>query len=309
MQYSEISKRPKQFLALTSLEIEEFEWLLGAFSPICETYFRYRTLEGKRRKIPSSKEHGNAQLLGSEQKLFFLLLYLKTNVLQEHHAASFGVSQAKVSQFIPLLLALLDQTLQKVGLAPTRDSELLATILKDHLHSFFCYDGLERGIVRNLDKDAQEIEFSGKKKTHKIKNNLLCDENQYIHYLSPTEVGSTHDKTLADEYPLNLPAGSVLKQDLGFLGHHPPNITVEMPFKTPPKGELTFGQKVYNKLLSATRVPIEHANSGVKRLRILKETIRIHSTWFRDTVVAVACALHNFRVLSEKRNYNLGAGT
>jgi hypothetical protein len=39
MQYSEISKRPKQFLALTSLEIEEFEWLLGAFSPICETYF------------------------------------------------------------------------------------------------------------------------------------------------------------------------------------------------------------------------------------------------------------------------------
>ena len=43
----------------------------------------------------------------------------------------------------------------------------------------------------------------------------LCDQTQYVHYLSPTEDGRQHDKKLADEYAPSLPVGSVLRQDLG----------------------------------------------------------------------------------------------
>ena len=43
----------------------------------------------------------------------------------------------------------------------------------------------------------------------------LCDTTQYVHYLSPTEGGRQHDKRLADAYALHLPAGCVLRQDLG----------------------------------------------------------------------------------------------
>ena len=121
--------------------------------------------------------------------------------------------------------------------------------------------------------------------------------------MSPTENGSVHDKTIANEYPLILPNESVLKQDLGFVGHYPKGAIVEIPFKKPQKSELTFGQKIYNKIFSATRVVIEHANSGVKRLRMIKDTVRIHSTVFRDNLIAVACALHNFRVKSTLRLY------
>jgi DDE superfamily endonuclease len=131
----------------------------------------------------------------------------------------------------------------------------------------------------------------------------MCDEFQYILYLSPTENGSVHDKAIANEYPLILPLNSVLKQDLGFQGHNPQGVTVEIPFKKPKYGELTFGQKIYNKIFSSTRVVIEHANSGVKRLKMVKDTVRIHSTRFRDTLIAVACALHNFRVESDIRSY------
>jgi hypothetical protein len=49
----------------------------------------------------------------------------------------------------------------------------------------------------------------------------LCDSTQYVHFLSATEGGRMHDKKLADEYPLHLRAGSVLRQDLGLLGHAP----------------------------------------------------------------------------------------
>lgn len=97
-------------------------------------------------------------------------------------------------------------------------------------------------------------------------------------------------------YPISLPQGSVLKQDLGFLGHHVPNVVIEMPFKKPRSGELSFSQKLYNKLLSSTRVVIEHAFSGVKRLRMLRDTIRIHTPQVRDCVMCVGVALHNLRV-------------
>lgn len=304
MEYSVISKNSTQFLALTSLQVNEFETLQTEFRPVCETYFRYHTLEGKRRKIITSKEHGNAKLQGSEQKLFFLLVYLKTNALQEYQAASFGISQTKVSRISHILLILLNETLEKMRLTPIRDGEELSKQLANHATKVFTYDGLERGILRNAQHDAQEEEYSGKKKGHRVKNNLLCDITQYILYLSPTETGSVHDKTIADEFPLKLPFASVLKQDLGFLGHNPLGVTIEMPFKKPRNSELTFGQKIYNKLLSSTRVVIEHANSGVKRLKMVKDIVRIHSTTFRDNLISVACALHNFRVLSESRKYS-----
>ena len=303
MDYQVISKNEKQFLSLTSLQVIEFEELHSIFAPICEKYFRYHTLEGKKRKIISSKEHGNAILQGTVQKLFFLLVYLKTNSLQELQAANFGVSQTKVSRVSVVLLMLLNETLAKMGLAPFRDGEILGKQLADHPTKVFIYDGMERGVLRNTDQQAQEAEYSGKKKGHRVKNNLLSDDSQYIHYLSPTESGSVHDKTIADEYPLTLPEQSVLKQDLGFVDHRPEDVIVEMPFKKPRNGELSFGQKVYNKIFSSTRIVIEHANSGVKRLKMIKDIIRIHSTAFRDAVITAACALHNFRVMSATRLY------
>lgn len=167
MNYVGICENPKQFLALTSLYVAEFEILLEHFSPICEKYFRYHTLEGKKRKQPCYKERANAKLQGSEQKLFFLLVYLKTNNLQEFQAASFGISQSKVSQMVAILMNLFNETLTKMGLMPLRDGELLASKLATHPDKVFSYDGMERGILRNIDEEAQEEEYSGKKKRTK----------------------------------------------------------------------------------------------------------------------------------------------
>lgn len=132
----------------------------------------------------------------------------------------------------------------------------------------------------------------------------LCDTTQYVHYLSPTEGGRQHDKRLADDYVLHLPAGSVLRQDLGLLGHAPADVRVEMPHKKPPKRELTFSQQLYNQMLSPLRVVIEHAHSGIKRLRMVADTVRLRGEWRRDTVMVVACGLHNLRVRSPFRAYS-----
>ena len=304
MDYSVVSQNSKQFLALTTLEVEEFLLLLKFFTLRWEKYYRYRTLEGKPRKHPKSQEHGSATLKGTPQKLFFLLVFLKTNALQEHQAASFGLTQSKVSRIVKVLLPILDQALSDMGYAPIRDGELLKDKLANHPDKIFSYDGTDRSINRNTDQEAQKVEFSGKHHRHTIKNLTLCDDIQYIYYLSPTIVGSQHDKSIADEFPVFLPPGSVLKQDLGFIGHAPWDTLIEQPFKKPRNGELSFSQKIFNKILSSTRIVVEHANSGIKRLKIVKDIIRIHSTLFRDMVMVIACGLHNLRVKSSLRRYS-----
>ncbi|MGI4886937.1 MAG: hypothetical protein ACRYFR_18420 [Janthinobacterium lividum] len=131
----------------------------------------------------------------------------------------------------------------------------------------------------------------------------LCDSGQYVYYLSPTEGRRQHDKKLADAYALHLPAGSVLRQDLGLLGHAPAGVVVEMPHQKPPKRELTFSQQLYNQLLSPLRVMIEHAHIGIKRLRMVADTLRLRGEGRRDTLMVVDCGLHNLRVCSPHRAY------
>ena len=44
-------------------------------------------------------------------------------------------------------------------------------------------------------------------------------------------------------------------------------------------------------------------NCGIKRLRMVRDKVRVRGDWFRDTVMVVACGLHNLRVRSPYRAY------
>lgn len=102
--------------------------------------------QGGLRKNPAFKEHGNALLKGTAQKLFFLLVYLKNNPLQTFQAASFGLSQPKVWHICRSLLSVFDQTLGGMGLLPCRDPGELARLLAGHRSQVFWLDGVEAGI-------------------------------------------------------------------------------------------------------------------------------------------------------------------
>ena len=93
-----------------------------------------------------------------------MLNYLKTNSLQQQQAANFGISQSKVSRISNILLMVLNQTLKRMGLSPIRNGYQLKEHLQNHPDCIFTYDGIERGILRNSATDAQEDEYSGKKK-------------------------------------------------------------------------------------------------------------------------------------------------
>jgi hypothetical protein len=114
--------------------------------------------------------------------------------------------------------------------------------------------------------------------------------------LSGTQEGRVADKSIADFADYGRAEGSVLLQDLGFLAFTVQGVEMQQPFKKPRGGSLTDEQKAANTAHAARRVRMEHAISGVKRLRSVEDRIRLHRGGCRDLVMEVACGLHNLRL-------------
>ena len=275
------------------------------FLPLCQRYFRHHTYGKTLRHKPQADE----KLPTSEDKLFFLLVYLKANPLQEFQAALFDLSQGQVSSLIKCLQVLLDQALTKMGLTPCRDAEALKKVLAAHSDETFNQDATERPIPRKTDPEAQKQDYSGKAKDHTAKNGLISDQGAQIVYLSPTYEAKKHDKAICDQEGYQFPPGLTLRQDTDYQGYRPQGVTIIEPTKKPRGKELTDQQKQHNSAVSKERVIVENALAGVKRLRILKDRIRLKFYQALDTIMSIGCALHNLRVKSPFPDYSPPTGT
>ena len=66
--------------------------------------------------------------------------------------------------------------------------------------------------------------------------------------------------------------------------------------RKPRGGELDLCDRFINSVISCARITVENIICDIKRCRILKDTFRNYGAGFDDTVIEIACALHNFRV-------------
>ena len=80
----------------------------------------------------------------------------------------------------------------------------------------FFHDATERPIQRPKDPEAQKAYYSGKKKQHIVKNNLMTNAESKIVLLTPSCEGRIHDKRIAETIGYSPPSGSILYQDSGF---------------------------------------------------------------------------------------------
>ena len=164
------------------------------------------------------------------------------------------------------------------------------------LQIIFFHDGIERPIQRPKDVEIQQAHYSGKKKRHTVKNNILTNAESKVVFLTPTCEGRIHDKRIADIAGYAPPAGSVLYQDTGFQGFTAPGVKIIQPTKKPKNQDLIPQEKAYNRKIASIRVRVEHAIAGIKRFRIVKDTLRNTKIGFADLVMETCCGLHNFRL-------------
>lgn len=282
----------RKFRALLSLEQIEYDSLFFVFDSLVTEKLRTVTLKGQYRLFKTENEPINSSLYGSRAKLDFILMYLKENPNQAYHGHLFNMSQSKVSEWISYLLPVLETALEKMALMP-RSGYQFTSQSKDS--QYLIADVTERQVPRNIDMQNQQDDYSGKKKLHTMKNLAICDENGAILFVSDSCQGSTHDKSIWDELEFDFGDLNVLA-DLGFFGVEKDYPNVILPYKKPKNGEITDLQKQINKAIGSVRVKIEHAFSGVKRLKIIRNKIRLRTYEIRDKVFKIAVGLHNLRV-------------
>lgn len=129
LRFHDIQSRPNEVLDLTSLSVDEFQQLVAPFETAFQAHMAQWRLDGKPRTARRFSVYQNCPLPTPEDRLLFILVYLKTSSLQVVHGRLFGMVQGKANQWIHMLLPPLQAALRALGDAPARSLSELAVRL------------------------------------------------------------------------------------------------------------------------------------------------------------------------------------
>jgi hypothetical protein len=125
LRYRDLPTHTTDVLDLTSLTVNEFAALVSPFEAAFLGYMAEWTLHGRRRQARRYTTYKNCPLPTPEDRLLFVLVYLKQNPTQLLHGCLFEMRQSKATQWIHVLLPVLRNTLRTLGDAPCRHVEAL----------------------------------------------------------------------------------------------------------------------------------------------------------------------------------------
>ena len=126
VQFTDVQDRPLEFLDLTSLTLDEFQQLVPPFEAAFQAHMAAWRLDGKPRTARRFTVYNNCPLPTPEDRLLFILAYVKTYSLQVVQGRLFGMGQSKANQWSHVLLPVLLAALRTLGDAPARSLTALA---------------------------------------------------------------------------------------------------------------------------------------------------------------------------------------
>ena len=126
VQFTDVQDRLLEFLDLTSLTLDEFQQLVPPFEAAFHAHMAAWRLDGKPRTARRFSVYNNCPLPTPEDRLLFILAYVKTYSLQVVQGRLFGMGQSKANQWIHVLLPVLLAALRTLGDAPARSLSALA---------------------------------------------------------------------------------------------------------------------------------------------------------------------------------------
>ena len=231
LRFTELQSRPMEFLDFTSLTLDEFQQLVPPFETAFHARMAAWRMDGKPRTARRFTVYKNCPLPTPEDRLLFILVYLKTYALQVVHGRLFGMVQGKANQWIHVLLPALLAALRALGDAPARSLSALAQRLG-------VSEAAAATVVTPLEEESAPVvavpsrrtggpllpmtgpsgassaprtllnrprAIAAREKDHTVKNVLLVNALLVILLLSDTHGGRVHDLRIAEATPLPAP--------------------------------------------------------------------------------------------------------
>ena len=293
--YDKLSRRPSAFRSLTGLTLQEFDGLYAELASKIETYDESRLRARERQRDIGGgsqfKHDGRNRLL---MAMIWLYIYPTYEVL----GFLFDLHKSNIGRNLDGIVTVLHQELGDEIHWPQKGQRKrkLADVLDEFADVIAIVDATEQPIQRPQDQEEQKRYYSGKKKRHTLKTQVVVTPGGELIDVSHTVPGKQHDKKLYDDSEVGdrLDENEAMMGDSGFQGIHHQHRAV-LPHKKPKGGELTQAQKVYNRRLSQVRVVVENTIAQLKTFGVLAAVYR-HARERYNDIFRVVAVLVNRRI-------------
>jgi hypothetical protein len=249
---SYLNLKPAQFQRRFGIKIQTLKAIVNA-------------LENFRLENPKDRR-GRRTILTLEEQVLVALEYWREYRTYFHIGTSWGVSESTICRIVTDI----ESTLMKTGKFRIPGKKAL---LKDSDYpEFVVMDVTETAIERP--KKKQKRYYSGKKKCHTLKTQLVINQETREIICTAFGPGHCHDFNLFKKSKIHFHPETNSLQDSGYQGikdYHPNSY---IPRKKPKNGKLSRIEKDYNRVLAQERIMIEHVNRSLKIFKILSSRYR-----------------------------------
>lgn len=267
---------------LSKLSYTKFVRLLGVGRVIFNAMVQ---VIQKKLTIKHLNKKGRKPKYGVREMVIIFLLYIKQYNAMEDYAFEWNISKSVICEYIHFVLEVLleDKNFTLMGGKSTINDSSENRLL----------DVTEIRIERP--KYNQKSKYSGKKKYHTMKIQIIKGTDTGFIYEIQIGLGSEHDFHLFKRTFKGTSDNVTYTADLGYLGINKIHANSKIPKKQSKNHSLTEEDIKYNKELGADRIFIEHTNGWIKRFKILGSRFRNNLNFFAPFSVLI-CAFYNFYI-------------
>jgi len=302
--FETLMRYPSAFRSLTGMTPDEFDDLLTAF--VAAHARRQRHSHTTRRGQPRQRAAGagHPHRHDDRHRLLLALVWLRVYPTYELLGFFFGLHKRNAQLNVRDVLAVLDALDDFPFDRPGRDRKALRSVT-EVMAAFpavrVVIDSKEQRVNRPTGHDAQKPYYSGKKKAHTVKTQVVVDPCGRIESVSDSVPGgANHDLPLLCGSGIleQLAAGEAAMVDKGYVGlkNYYPEVPVVIPFKASRNHPLTEEQKEYNRGVARCRIVVEHTMAQLNRFTVLRQVFRGQQRGRHGQVVRVVARLVNRRL-------------
>jgi hypothetical protein len=298
--YCRLKKKPRAFRSITGMSTAEFDELCRKLVAVWIRCERERLSRPDRKRAIGG---GHPYALELRERLLMTTVWLRLYLSTEALGFFFGVDKATASRntrrILPCLRQLGDATLGWPEPPKRGEGKSIEQALRNYPDLLAVIDATEQPVQRPGDDEQQRAHYSGKKKRHTRKTQIIVNEKGHIRDVSSSTPGSVHDLAhfrqsgAAQRIPEEVTAGG----DAGYQGLHRemPHHSVFVPHKARRNHPLTEDEKLANRELSSVRIVVENTIAELKHFKVLADPFR-HAVDIYDDAMRAVVAIVNPRI-------------
>jgi len=285
-----IQKYPSRTTQILGISYEQFQTLSKSAS---SEHLKIQNEKERQKVRINYPGGGRKELLSTSEQVCLCLFYLRQIPTFEILGMLFGVSKSEANvtfhYWIKIFRVILPSSL--IEQVENQQGDLM--IVQEILTTFkLLVDSLEQPIDRPSDNEKQKKFYSGKKKQHTLKNQVVSlPEGKDIIDVEVGVPGPTADVNLFREQQKKFHQKQEFEGDKGYQGGQ--NITT--PQKKKRNRKLNDQQKAENKILSSKRIFIEHLIRVIKIFQIASQRFRLSQNVYKEIILTV-CGLVRLRI-------------